>query len=187
LVAFVTDLKKAIADRDQKWITQALADDAESGFDSENSKTAFIYTWSIDNDSSDFWLMVSRVINMGGIFLHDTADHTGRFQFVFPYAYAIDLNSDDEYYNIGLITGNHVNLRATPDLKSKVVALLNYDMVRFMTNEPEGLQITSGTNGLGEPEWYKVETYGKDKRGWISWKFVYTMMGPRLFLYKEGD
>ncbi len=185
LYAFVTDLKKAIADRDNTWIGKSLADDAESSVDSDLNKDSFLKAWDVENDSSDFWRVVSRVIDMGGVFLHDTADHSGKFQFVFPYTYALDLSIEDDYYDMGVITGKNVNLRSKPDIKSEVVAQLSYDIIRFMTNTKQGLQITSGSNGLGEPEWYKIETYGRNKKGWVNWRFVYNLMGPRLFLYKE--
>ncbi|MGB4846590.1 MAG: SH3 domain-containing protein [Saprospiraceae bacterium] len=187
LSAFVMDLKKAVTNRNQAWVKKSLADDAESSLDSELNKDSFIKTWDVDNDSSDFWRIVSRVIDMGGVFLHDTADHSGKFQFVFPYTYALDLSIEDDFYNMGVITGKNVNLRAKPDINGKVVAQLTYDIVRFLTDPKEELQITSGANGIGEPEWYKIETYGKDKTGWVNWRFVYNLMGPRLFLYKESS
>lgn len=187
LASFVADMKKAVASRDQAWIKKSLADDAESSVDSELNKDAFVKTWDVDNDSSDFWRIVSRAMDMGGVFLHDTADHSGKFQFVFPYTYALDLSIEDDFYDMGVITGKNVNLRSKPDLKSEVVAQLSYDIIRFMTDTKQGLQITSGANGLGEPEWYKIETYGRDKKGWVNWRFVYNLMGPRLFLYKESS
>ena len=164
---------------------KSLADNVQSGFDSEGGKADFNNLWSVDNDSSDFWLMTSRIIRMGGVFLHDTADVTGKYQFVFPYIYDIDMSIEDDFYNVGIITGKNVNLRAKPDIKSEVVTQLTYNIVRFVTNESEGMQVTSGSNGLGEPEWYKIETYGRNKTGWVNWKFVYNLMGPRLFLYKD--
>ncbi|MBK9981710.1 MAG: SH3 domain-containing protein [Saprospiraceae bacterium] len=187
LLAFVTDLKKAVADRDQTWVMKSLADDAESSVDSDLNKESFIKNWDVDNDSSDFWRIVMRTVEMGGVFLHDTADHSGKFQFVFPYTYALDLSIEDDYYDMGVITGKNVNLRSKPNIKGEVVAQLSYDIIRFMTDTKQGLQITSGSNGLGEPEWYKIETYGKDKKGWVNWRFVYNLMGPRLFLYKESS
>ncbi|MFZ1676155.1 MAG: SH3 domain-containing protein [Saprospiraceae bacterium] len=187
LSAFVMDLKKAVTNRNQAWVKKSLADDAESSLDSELNKDSFIKTWDVDNDSSDFWRIISRVIEMGGVFLHDTADHSGKFQFVFPYTYALDLSIEDDFYNMGVITGKNVNLRAKPDINGKVVSQLTYDIVRFLTDPKEELQITSGANGIGEPEWYKIETYGKDKTGWVNWRFVYNLMGPRLFLYKESS
>jgi hypothetical protein len=187
LASFVADMKKAVTSRDQAWIKKSLADDAESSVDSDLNKDAFIKNWDVDNDSSEFWRIVSRAMDMGGVFLHDTADHLGKFQFVFPYTYALDLSIEDDFYDMGVITGNNVNLRSKPDTKGEVVAHLSYDIIRFMTDAKEGLQITSGANGMGEPEWYKIETYGKDKKGWVNWRYVYNLMGPRLFLHKESS
>ena len=164
----------------------SLDEDVRGSFGDEDGKSAFKKEWSLENDSTLFWQEMTRVIEMGGVFLHDEADETGKYQFVFPYTYAADLDIEDDYYNLGIITGKNVNLRSEPNTNSKVQAQLTYDIVMFKVDDESGIQTSSGLNEYGQPDWYKIETYDKSKSGWVNWKYVYSLMGPRLFLYKNA-
>ncbi len=92
LQAFVTQLQKAIQDRDQKFLYTALDVDEERGVSAGDILRDFKTEWDTDTDSSAFWLQLDRVLQMGGVFLHDTADMNGRYQFVFPYVYDMPLD-----------------------------------------------------------------------------------------------
>jgi len=127
---------------------------------------------------------LDRVIQMGGVFLHDTADMTGRYQFVFPYVYDMPLDIEDDYYSIGVITGKKVNLREGPKTASPVRVQLTYDVVWYLQEEQYG-KTQSGTSPLGGTEWFMVETYDRQQRGWVNWRYVYSPMDFRVFLYKN--
>ena len=148
----------------------------------------FLNYWTPENDSTDFWPYLKRVVDMGGVFLHDEGDETGRHQFVFPYTYDIDLEMEDDYYMAGAITGKNVNLRSAPNMNSKVVTRLSHNIIFFIYEE-EADATDVGVNSCGDPEWYQVTTYDKKFRGWVNWQYVYSLMGPRLFLFKDktGD
>jgi hypothetical protein len=183
LVEFNTNLQKAIAAKDQQWIISVLDKEAQGSFGDAEELKAFIDYWNISSDTSAFWFDIERVINLGGVFLHDEEDLSGRYQFVFPYIYNVDLSIDDDSYNMGIITGKNVNLRDGPDKNAKVVSQLTYDIIYYVTDE-QGGPLTAGDNGHGEAEWYKIKTYDGHRQGWVNWKYVYSLMGPRLFLFK---
>ena len=188
LVAFVKDLVSAIDTRDEKWIYGVLDKDVVSSYGDEPTINVFKSYWTLEDDSTNFWPYLRRVVNMGGVFLHDTADHTGKYEFVFPYAYDIDMELDDDYYQLGTITGKNVNLRSAPDPKAKVITQLSNHVIYYIYEEDDGSdQVT--LNIHGEPEWFHVTTYDKKYSGWVNWQYVYSPMGPRLFLYKnsKGD
>jgi len=84
LDAFVKDLLKAIDSRDKHFLNDALDFYVVSSLDSEGGLDDFKRTWSPENDSSLMWPLMERVIKLGGVFLKDSADQTGRYQFVFP-------------------------------------------------------------------------------------------------------
>ena len=184
LSAFVARLKKAITTRDGTWIRSVLDKDVMSSLGDEPGIESFWLYWSPDNDSTDFWPYLDRVVRMGGVFLHDTADHTGKYQFVFPYAYDIDLKAEDDYFLIGAITGKNVNLRAAPSTEAEILGQLTYDIIVFMFEDDE-VSSNVNMNEFGDPEWYLVTTYDKTMRGWVNWKYVYSITGPRLFLFKD--
>ena len=131
------------------------------------------------------WPLLKRAIKLGGVFLHDTNDLTGRYQFVFPYVYNLPLDIEDDYFNIGVITGKNVNLRDGPDTASPIKSKLTYDVIWFLDGDQYG-RTRSGTNPHGDPEWYQVETYDRQKRGWVNWRYVYSPMDYRIFLFKDG-
>ena len=184
LQAFVAQLEKAIQDRDQKFLYTALDLDVERGVSAGDILRDFKTEWDTDNDSSAFWLQLDRVLQMGGVFLHDTADMTGRYQFVFPYVYDMPLDIEDDYYSIGVITGKKVNLREGPKTASPVRVQLTYDVVWYLQEEQYG-KTQSGTSPLGGTEWFMVETYDRQQRGWVNWRYVYSPMDFRVFLYKN--
>lgn len=185
LAAFVDQLVEAIDKRDQHFLYGVLDYDV-SGIRGESSGVAdFKQQWGSDNDSSRVWPIMKRAIKLGGVFLHDANDETGRYQFVFPYVYDLPLDIEDDYFNIGVITGKNVNLRDGPDTASPIKSQLTYDVIWFLDGDQYG-QTQAGTNPYGDPEWYQVETYDRQKRGWVNWRFVYSPMDYRIFLFKDG-
>lgn len=184
LSAFVRQLKKAIATKDEMWIKSVLDKNVVSTYGDEEGINTFMRYWSPENDSSGFWLFLDRVVKMGGVFLHDPADLTGRYQFVFPYTYDIEIGIEDDSYLMGVVTGENVNLRAAPFIDSEVIRQLSYHVIYFLFEDDE-ISSNVSLNELGEPEWYQVTTFDKAYRGWINWKYVYSLMGPRLFLFKD--
>jgi len=184
LEVFVSELKKAIATKDEEWIFSVLGVSVINIYGDEEGIESFKMYWSPENDSTDFWPYITRVVEMGGVFLHDTADLTGRYQFVFPYPYEIDLNLDDDYFLLGGITGKNVNLRSAPDTKSDVITQLTYYVIYYLPSEEDEFSAI-GVNPNGDPEWIQITTYDKKYKGWVNWKYVYNLSGPRLFLFKD--
>jgi hypothetical protein len=184
LEKFINNVLQAIEKKDETYLISVLDKDVTFAFDGEGGIKAFEETYQLNNDSSSIWPLLKRVIGLGGVFLHDEADERGKYQFVFPYVYDLELNIDDDYYSIGVITGKNVNLREKPDTKSVVKTQLTYDVIWYLYGDEYG-ETQSGTNEFGEPEWYLIETYDRKNRGWVNWRYVYSPVGYRLFLYKN--
>ena len=103
---------------------------------------------------------------------------------MFPYVYNFEMDLEDDPYALGCIVGKNVNLREKPDTKAAVKTQLTYDVISFLYEDKSGVT-QSGTNAIGDSEWYLIETYDKKFKGWVNWKFVYSLTGPRLFLFKN--
>jgi len=183
LVNFINHLKGAAANKDVKWITSQLDKEVMSSFDGSNDVKSFIENWEVDMDTSQFWPLLSRALEIGGSYVNDPNDETGRYKVVYPYVYNYEPALEDDPYALGCIVGKNVNLRESPDTKAAVKTQLTYDVVSFLYDE-EG-ETRAGTNQYGNPEWYLVETYDHKFKGWVNWKFVYSINGPRLFLFKN--
>ena len=181
---FTTKLLEAIDARDQHFLYDALSIDVSGLRGEAEGLSDFIQEWDADKDSSIVWPLMKRAILLGGVFLHDSADLTGRYQFVFPYVYSMPLDIEDDYFSIGVITGKNVNLREGPDTASPVKTKLTYDVIWFLDGAEYG-STKAGTNRFDEPEWYKVETYDRQFRGWVNWRYVYSPVRYRLFLFKN--
>lgn len=185
LTAFVEKLLAAIDKRDQHFLYDALVLDVAGERGVASGTEDFRMQWDTDKDSSLLWPLMKRAIELGGVFLKDTNDLTGRYQFVFPYVYDMPLDIEDDYLSIGVITGKNVNLREGPDTASPIKTKLTYDVIWYLDGAQYG-RTSSGTNPYGEPEWYKVETYDRQYQGWVNWKYVYSPIGYRLFLFKDA-
>ena len=185
LNAFVKNLLAAIDSRDQHFLFDALEIDVAGERGVASADEDFKHEWNVDQDSSMIWPLMKRAIQMGGVFLHDTNDLTGKYQFVFPYVYDLPLDIEDDYYAIGVVTGKNVNLRDKPDTAGPIKSKLTYDVIWFLDGEQYGVT-KSGTNPYGEAEWYLVETYDRQQRGWVNWRYVYSPMSYRMFLFKNA-
>jgi len=186
LNAFVKKLLDAIDKRDQSFLYSVIDIDVAGQRGVTAGLNDFKQEWNADKDSSTMWPLMKRAINLGGVYLHDTADFTGRYTFVFPYVYDMPLDIEDDYYSIGVITGQNVNLREGPGTTSPVKAKLSYDVIWFLEDSDQNGQTKSGTNPYGEAEWYQVATYDRQQQGWVNWQYVYSPMSYRLFLFKNA-
>lgn len=185
LNTFVKQLLEAIDKRDQSFLYSVINIDVAGERGVAGGVEDFKQEWNADKDSSMMWPLMQRAIELGGVFLHDTNDLTGRYQFVFPYVYDLPLDIEDDYYSIGVITGKNVNLREGPGTTAPIKSKLTYDVIWYLETNDQNGQTTSGTNPFGEPEWYQIATYDRQQQGWVNWKYVYSPMSYRLFLFKN--
>lgn len=184
LADFVQRLSTVLQDRNVTSLRSMLDREVMSSFDGENTIAAFFENWAAEDTSASFWKHAYRAVQIGGAFVHDPNDETGRYAVVFPYIYNFEPAIEDDYLAIGCVVGTNVNLRSKPDTKSVVVTKLSHDVIRFKLDDA-GYTITQGENETGDPEWYQIETYDGTWSGWIFWKYVYSINGPRMFLYRN--
>ncbi|HJW30964.1 MAG TPA: SH3 domain-containing protein, partial [Saprospiraceae bacterium] len=178
LIKFIAKLKTAVSQKDVKFITAQLDPKVESSVDGDLGVKTFLSSWDLQSDTSHFWPYISRALDLGGAKVNDPEDKTGRYQVVFPYVYNLEVEEKDDAYAMGAIVGERVNLRSSTDTKAKVVTQLNYDVILYLyPNENGETETTSGRTTTGDPEWYKVMTYDKKFKGWVSWKYVYSITG----------
>lgn len=185
LVTFVNQLKVAVKKQDMAFLLTSLDEKVMSDLGSEGGIDEFKEAWGLNKGDTSIWHHLSRVLELGGAFDQDAIKHgEERYTVVFPYVHLIELPDPDDYIHIGVITGKKVNLREKPDLNAKVLTQLTYDVVRFV-EENQDLQKSAGTNAWNDPEWYQIETLDRKTSGWVNWKYVYSPISFRLYLFKN--
>lgn len=184
LSVFVGQLKAAVDNKDVNFIKSHVDKLTVSGFDGETGVDLFMQTWDVNNPESRFWYSMKNILKQGGAFLKGD-DVTERHLFVYPYTYLIELDIEADYFNIGIIIGEKVNVRKGPDTKSQVVAQLSYALIEYVTDESEGREF-AGMMEFG-PEWYHIRTPDNKIQGWVYYKYLSDLVGPRLFLFKDAE
>lgn len=172
LKSFVVELKETIESRDGQKLLELIHPQIKFDFDEGIGKEKFRAKWNPESKNSEIWPIMDRIVGLGGVFTKDGANPF--FDFVFPYVNEVDLEDADQYFNTLVITGKDVNVRERPNLASKVVGRLTYDIVTY---DYEKSQIGN---------WYFVQTTDKSIRGYVSADLAYSPVDYRMFLTKEA-
>lgn len=188
LTNLICKLQYALLKKDKNFLLSIIDNNIENGFDGNKGIEEFKRIWKIDNGSSEIWLVISKIIGLGGVFINYGSEPSVKTSFVFPYVYDINLPNDTlDIYQIVAITGENVNLRDKPDSSSKVVGKLSYDIAVCdyekstpSFSESKKTEITY----CGNKEWYYITTLDNVKKGYVYWDYVWSPGSYRMFLSK---
>jgi hypothetical protein len=171
LQAFVNELKEIIRNKDsQKLLTRVhpkIKFDFDEGFGIEKFKAE----WKPEDKNSVLWVIMNKIVGLGGVLVTDSKDPF--YAFVFPYVNVVELQDGDDYFNTLFVTGKAVQVREKPDLNSKVVGQLTYDVITY---DYEKSQMKN---------WYFIQTKDKKISGYVRSDFVYSPVDYRMFLSNE--
>ena len=188
LTNLICKLQYAMVKNDKSFILSIIDENIENGFDGNKGVEEFKRIWKLDESKSKIWMVMSKIISLGGVFINYGSEPSVKTSFVFPYVYDITLPSDTlDMYQIVTITGENVNLREKPDVSSKVVAKLNYDIVLcdYEKSTPSFTENQKAEkNYLGDKEWYYISTLDNAKKGYVYWDYVWSPGSYRMFLSK---
>ena len=176
-----TQLSQIVESKDYLAFADWLAPDVLSSLGGNGGIMEFTENWNIDEDASRLWIELERVLRLGGAFIETEYEIPVEDRsIVFPYLFNLELDDPDRFFEAAIITGSKVNVRSAPHLNSTVIDQFTYDVVWYV--QEEGVQNTSGDNGMDEPAWYLVESYDRSTRGWVYWKYVRSPIDYRLVL-----
>ena len=184
---FVAELKQIIESKDGKRLTKIVHPKIKVGFDDGIGIDAFMNVWSPEKKESELWYIMKRIVELGGVFIKSDSDPF--YRFVFPYVNQIELKNPDDYFNVLVVTGKNVNVRDKPELKSKVLGQLTYDVVRYDYEKSFPKLIHNPiphVSYYGPKEWYYIETIDKKLSGYIYCDFVWSPIDYRMFLTSEN-
>ena len=186
LNSFIHELKQIIRNKDEKKLISIIHPDIKFDFDDGIGIDKFKKTWMPEDQNSELWTVLDKIVGLGGVFVKNR--NNPFYEFVFPYVNQVDLDNPDDFFNILVVTDKNVNVRERPDVKSKVLGQLTYDIVRYDYEKSYPLTEKSLIEGLsfyGPKEWYYIETDDKKLSGFIYWDFVWSPIDYRMFLTKE--
>jgi hypothetical protein len=184
---FVLELKKIIESKDGKRLLKIVHPKIKVGFDDGVGIDDFISVWIPERKESELWYIMKKIVELGGVFIKNDSDPF--YRFVFPYVNQIELKNPDDYFNVLVVTGKNVNVRDKPNLKSKILGKLTYDVVRYdyeksfpkLTHNP-----IPHVSYYGPKEWYYIETGDKKLSGYVYYSFVWSPIDYRMYLTKEN-
>jgi hypothetical protein len=170
LQLFVKNLKEIITNKDSQRLLAIIHPQIKLGFDEGIGIEKFRKKWKPEDKNSSLWTIMNKIVGLGGVF---SKNRTNPFyDFVFPYVNEVDLGDEADYFTALVITNKGVNVREKPDLNSKLVGQLTYDVVSYDYEKSKG-------------KWYFIQTGDKKISGYISSDFTYSPVDYRMFLTKE--
>ena len=175
-LAFRTKLLAAAKTRDAKYVLSIVDQNIMNSFGGDGGIKEFRETWKINSPNSKFWSELLKVMTNGGTF----SEEDGSKMFSAPYTFD-GFPEDLDVFDYSSIFGNNVNLRVKPDLSSKTVTQLSYNIVKV---DYQNSVKKSGSED--EYSWLKIETLG-GKKGFVKSEFVRRPLDYRAgFVKKNG-
>jgi len=170
LIQFLDRLEDAMKTRDKEYIISILSPNIVNSFGGNNGIAEFKSYWDWSSNSSSFWRIMQRIIEMGG----GTYKQNGRY--ILPYVFP-DWGDKYDSYEYAAITGTYVNVRDHPSLnQSKVLGQFNYDIVK--------VDYEKSHPSMENPEWFFVEAPSGKLKGYVFWKYVWSPIGYRAIFDK---
>lgn len=170
---FRDSLLKAVKTKNKAQLIAALDKNIKVSFGAEEGVEDFKKFWKINSPTSEVWNVLLSVLENGGSFVEKGANKT----FCAPYLFTKFPDDLDAFQNQAIF-GTNVNLREKPNLSSKVVTKLSYNVV---TVDFEN-SVTSTTDAY-QYIWAKVNTLG-GKTGYVGAKFVRSPIDYRACFQK---
>lgn len=172
LFVFRARLQEAVARHDVAAVLEAVDPNIKVDFGGGGGIADFRNAWKLqDGDKSPLWAELGLVLALGGSF-------QGENVFAAPYVFASD-RFDDAYEQVAVL-GSNVRVRAEPSLRSPILAVLSFDIVRLSE-----IGRTRMTPEQAE-EWAAVELRG-GRTGYIASRYVRSPIDFRaIFTRKDG-
>lgn len=173
---FREQLRRAIARKEVFALLDATAKDISVSAGEESGFADFVSMWGLDSkqpDTLQIWKVLGDILAGGGTFSN------GRKAFDAPYVCATWPEKYDAV-DYGAITGAGVRLRAQPNLNSRIMKTISYDIV-LVLDESEETEI----DGERYP-WVQAETLD-GAQGYVWGKFIGYPVGYRAGFQHQQD
>jgi hypothetical protein len=170
---FVKELKEIIKSKNSQKLLTLVHPQIKLDFDDGIGIEKFRKNWKPEDKNSSLWTIMNKIVGLGGVFVKNRTNPF--FDFVFPYVNQVDLEDGDDYFITLVVTNKNVKVREKPDLNSKVVGQLSYDIVTYDYKKSK------------DYNWYFIKTTDKKISCYISADFAYSPVDYRMFLTKRRE
>lgn len=177
---FREQLREIVANKDIFALLPHVDDQIKTGFGADGGLQSFIRMWELDSPEkipqSKLWSTLATVLSLGGQF-HDY-DKSAYFEA--PYLGPC-WPAEAEPYEYGAVMGAGVRLRGGPNLNTKILKNLSYDLVKYIETTPIELTISGETH-----PWIKVQL-GDGTEGFLYGKFYRSPLDFRAGFQKNAQ
>lgn len=188
---FREQLREVIANKDIFALLPHVDAQIKTGFGAEGGLQSFIQMWELDSPEkipqSKLWSTLGTVLSLGG----HLSNYGEESYFEAPYLGPC-WPAEAEPYEYGAVMGAGVRLRGGPNLNTKILKNLSYDLVKYIETTPIEqtiggekhpwikVQLTDGTEGFLFGKFYRSPLdfragFQKDAQG--AWKLVMLLAG----------
>lgn len=166
--SFRARLLQAVEARDTAFLYSALAPNILNSFGGDGGVAEFREMWSPGDEGSRIWGVLTEILSLGGAFVEDSL-------FIAPYTSSSFPGEFDSFDHIAVI-GSNVRVRARPDVRSRVLTTLSFDIVEMF----------HGDAGLPARGWVRVQL-ADGRRGYVAADYTRSPVARRAgFVRRDG-
>jgi hypothetical protein len=193
LATFIDTLKEVSIRKDTSALYKLLFNGiVTSHGGAQYGKEAFILRWQLDSPgSSPLWKELSDLIKMGGVF--DSIEEGGNLKVVFQFPYATankvlapvltsNPKIDFDPYGTLICINKNIPVYNKPDIKSKIVSFLSYDVVLSDISKNQD----QNQNHTSEITWVNISTLDNKIKGWANGQYFCGMGDLRMIIEQEN-
>jgi hypothetical protein len=163
-------LLQAVAERDTTALLAAIAQNIKNSFGGDAGIEDFRERWQLQSPDSPLWSTLGRVLSLGGGFFSENT-------YIAPYVFSEFPKSLDGFEHLAVV-GRGVRAHEDPDIESRVVATLSFDVVARDRSRPEAKDSTGRT-------WVPVRLRGTS-RGYVAAGYLRSPIDYRAGLIREA-
>lgn len=175
---FREQLLQTIQRREVFHLMDIIHPEIKADFGGSGGVADFVSMWELDSPekakNSKVWETLAKVLQNGGAF------QNGGKRFVAPYIFATWPDTYDAF-EYSAITGSGVRLRSAPNLQSRTLTMVNYDIVKVLETTP----IEETIGGETFP-WVKIQL-ANETEGYVFGKFVASSVGFRAAFERQPN
>ncbi|OKL41934.1 hypothetical protein [Pontibacter flavimaris] len=173
LVKYLQQLEQAVQTQNAEQLQELVDPNIRTGFDENGGWSSFAGQWQPDNPSSEVWLLLQHLLQLGGGYPVEN----NRQVYALPYVYSNWPDSIDAFMHVAVIRTGAI-LREEPVANAPAVCTLNQVILKvdYGKSYPEGAP---------QKEWWHVQSADAQLQGYLHRSDVHSPVGYRAIFNKN--
>ncbi|ARS36361.1 hypothetical protein [Pontibacter actiniarum] len=176
LASYLQQLQEAVQTLDEAQLRQLLSPNISTSFGGSGGWESFQGQWHPENDSAEVWLLLERLLRLGGGYPLER----NQGLYALPYVYSNWPDSLDAFSHVA-VTSRSAVLRQEPAANAPAVCTL--DRLILQADYAKSYPQQQGP----QKEWWYVETTDGSQSGYINHADVYSPVGYRAIFNKDAQ